>query len=164
MQADGNGRTGPHATRWPQPTGLHISSLLSGSAKQFSICPSHTAYPAGHCPTAPYISRKLSAVGWMCCSCLRGNDISAPEMDQAASDEAPAGGGWGHEIKYDGYRMHARLGGPRCSSAGWHTEKEFDLGRGNFETMLWPVETGLSSQRRVEMQSPAWTKCNVCTS
>jgi ATP-dependent DNA ligase len=23
-------------------------------------------------------------------------------------DEAPAGAGWLHEIKYDGYRMHAR--------------------------------------------------------
>jgi bifunctional non-homologous end joining protein LigD len=26
-------------------------------------------------------------------------------------DEAPAGGGWLHEIKYDGYRMHARVRG-----------------------------------------------------
>jgi DNA ligase D-like protein (predicted ligase) len=26
-------------------------------------------------------------------------------------DEAPAGGGWPHEIKYDGYRMHARIDG-----------------------------------------------------
>jgi hypothetical protein len=26
-------------------------------------------------------------------------------------DEAPTGGGWLHEIKYDGYRMHARLDG-----------------------------------------------------
>src|SRR4029450_8547694 len=26
-------------------------------------------------------------------------------------DEAPAGGGWLHEIKYDGYRMHARIDG-----------------------------------------------------
>ena len=26
-------------------------------------------------------------------------------------DEAPAGGGWVHEIKYDGYRMHARIDG-----------------------------------------------------
>ncbi len=24
-------------------------------------------------------------------------------------DEAPAGSGWLHEIKYDGYRMHARI-------------------------------------------------------
>lgn len=24
-------------------------------------------------------------------------------------DEAPAGRGWVHEIKYDGYRMHARI-------------------------------------------------------
>jgi bifunctional non-homologous end joining protein LigD len=26
-------------------------------------------------------------------------------------DEAPAGGGWLHEIEYDGYRMHARIDG-----------------------------------------------------
>ena len=26
-------------------------------------------------------------------------------------DEAPAGGSWLHEIKYDGYRMHARIDG-----------------------------------------------------
>jgi bifunctional non-homologous end joining protein LigD len=26
-------------------------------------------------------------------------------------DEAPGGGGWLHEIKYDGYRMHARIYG-----------------------------------------------------
>jgi ATP-dependent DNA ligase len=26
-------------------------------------------------------------------------------------DEAPAGGGWLHEIKYDGYRMHVRIDG-----------------------------------------------------
>jgi ATP-dependent DNA ligase len=26
-------------------------------------------------------------------------------------DEAPAGPGWLHEIKYDGYRMHARIDG-----------------------------------------------------
>jgi ATP-dependent DNA ligase len=26
-------------------------------------------------------------------------------------DEAPTGGGWLHEIKYDGYRIHARIDG-----------------------------------------------------
>jgi ATP-dependent DNA ligase len=26
-------------------------------------------------------------------------------------EEAPAGQGWVHEIKYDGYRMHARIDG-----------------------------------------------------
>jgi ATP-dependent DNA ligase len=38
-------------------------------------------------------------------------------MDQAAAhalgNEAPAGGGWLHEIKYDGYRMLARIDGPQ---------------------------------------------------
>jgi ATP-dependent DNA ligase len=28
-------------------------------------------------------------------------------------DEAPAGSGWLHEIKYDGYRMHARIDGAK---------------------------------------------------
>jgi hypothetical protein len=32
-------------------------------------------------------------------------------MDQAASDEAPTGEGWLHEIKYDGYGMHGRIDG-----------------------------------------------------
>jgi ATP-dependent DNA ligase len=27
-------------------------------------------------------------------------------------DEAPGGDGWLHEVKYDGYRMHARIDGP----------------------------------------------------
>ena len=37
-------------------------------------------------------------------------------------DEAPAGGGWVHEIKYDGYRMHVRIEGGAIkllTSANW---------------------------------------------
>jgi ATP-dependent DNA ligase len=30
-------------------------------------------------------------------------------------DEAPTGGGWVHEIKYDGYRMHARIDGGKAT-------------------------------------------------
>jgi len=30
-------------------------------------------------------------------------------------DEAPAGDGWLHEIKYDGYRMHARINGGKAT-------------------------------------------------
>ena len=30
-------------------------------------------------------------------------------------DEAPADGGWLHEIKYDGYRMHARIDGGKVA-------------------------------------------------
>jgi ATP-dependent DNA ligase len=47
----------------------------------------------------------------MCSTRCRGTQISAAKMDQAATmrlvDEAPTGAGWLHEIKYDGYRMHA---------------------------------------------------------
>ena len=35
-------------------------------------------------------------------------------------DEAPAGGGWVHEIKYDGYRMHARSTATTCQAAHPH--------------------------------------------
>ena len=30
-------------------------------------------------------------------------------------DEAPPGGGWVHEIKYDGYRMHALIDGGKAT-------------------------------------------------
>jgi len=30
-------------------------------------------------------------------------------------DEAPAGHGWVHEIKYDGYRMHSRIDGGKAT-------------------------------------------------
>ena len=30
-------------------------------------------------------------------------------------DEAPVGSGWLHEIKYDGYRMHARIDGGKAT-------------------------------------------------
>jgi len=33
-----------------------------------------------------------------------------PQLTRLA-DEAPAGPGWLHEIKYEGYRMHARIDG-----------------------------------------------------
>jgi len=40
---------------------------------------------------------------------------SAAKLDQAAADAPSRGGawrsGWLHEIKYDGYRMHARIDG-----------------------------------------------------
>ena len=35
-----------------------------------------------------------------------------PQLTRLA-DEAPAGDDWLHEIKYDGYRMHARVDGER---------------------------------------------------
>ena len=45
--------------------------------------------------------------------CLCGNDISEPKWIKPQLTrlvaEAPAGEGWLHEIKYDGYRMHARI-------------------------------------------------------
>jgi len=57
----------------------------------------------------------LFAFRQVCCNRPRGNDISAAQVDQVSTDptrdEAPAGDGWLHEIKYDGYRVHARIAG-----------------------------------------------------
>jgi hypothetical protein len=41
---------------------------------------------------------------------LRGKAAIKPQLTRLV-DEAPAGGGWLHEIKYAGYRMHARIDG-----------------------------------------------------
>lgn len=46
---------------------------------------------------------------------VRGNDFSAAQVDQAAT-HAPSRRGaewkdWVHELKFDGYRMHARIEG-----------------------------------------------------
>jgi ATP-dependent DNA ligase len=35
-------------------------------------------------------------------------------------DEAPTGDGWLHEIKYDGYRMHARIDGDQVKAVDAH--------------------------------------------
>ncbi len=52
-------------------------------------------------------------------------------------DEVPAGGGWVHEIKYDGYRMDGRMDGRdikllRRASIG-HTLAAHDRGTVPFE-------------------------------
>jgi ATP-dependent DNA ligase len=36
--------------------------------------------------------------------------LTRPQLTRLV-DEAPAGDGWLHEIKFDGYRMHARIDG-----------------------------------------------------
>ena len=49
----------------------------------------------------------------MCCTDAVGKDAEPPKWIKPqltrVADEAPAGDDWLHEIKYDGYRMHARL-------------------------------------------------------
>ena len=49
----------------------------------------------------------------MCCSPSVGKSPGPPKWIKPQLtrnvDEAPAGNDWLHEIKYDGYRMHARL-------------------------------------------------------
>jgi len=46
----------------------------------------------------------------------RGPAKRRASMAPVAVDEVPAGDDWLHEIKYDGYRMHARLDGGKSSS------------------------------------------------
>src|SRR5262249_26690394 len=49
----------------------------------------------------------------MCCSGVVGKAVEPPKWTKPqltrAVDKTPAGDDWLHEIKYDGYRMHARL-------------------------------------------------------
>ena len=49
----------------------------------------------------------------MCCSARVGKAAELPKWIKPQLtrnvEEAPAGDDWLHEIKYDGYRMHARL-------------------------------------------------------
>src|SRR5215467_11796169 len=49
----------------------------------------------------------------MCCTAGVGKAVGPPKWIEPqltrVVDEAPAGNDWLHEIKYDGYRMHARL-------------------------------------------------------
>ena len=77
----------------------------------FPHSPPSRALPDGPC----IISHKPSAVGWMCCSYIVAMSSPPPKRVKPQLtrlvDEAPAGGGWLHEIKYDGYRMHARIDG-----------------------------------------------------
>ena len=54
----------------------------------------------------------------MCCTVSVGKASQPPKWIRPQLtrlvDEAPAGKGWLHEIKYDGYRMHARLDAGRA--------------------------------------------------
>lgn len=54
----------------------------------------------------------------MCCSVVVGTTSRPPKWIKPQLtrlvDEAPAGAGWVHEIKYDGYRMHARIEGGKA--------------------------------------------------
>src|SRR5215475_13663468 len=51
----------------------------------------------------------------MCCIGAVGKTLQPPKWIKPqltrVADEAPAGDDWLHEMKYDGYRMHARLDG-----------------------------------------------------
>src|ERR1044072_5292309 len=58
---------------------LNRRATPSGSEKQFSICPSHTAYPAGHCLTAPYISRNFPQLAGCAAIAFVGTTSRAPK-------------------------------------------------------------------------------------
>jgi bifunctional non-homologous end joining protein LigD len=51
-----------------------------------------------------------NAIGAHASSSTRRPEWIKPQLTRLV-DEAPAGDGWVHEIKYDGYRMHARIDG-----------------------------------------------------
>jgi len=51
----------------------------------------------------------------MCCSSVVARTDRPPKWIKPQLprlvEEAPSGDGWVHEVKYDGYRMHARIDG-----------------------------------------------------
>ena len=57
--------------------------------------------------------RGLPVTGRICCSGTVPNSPQPPKWIKPQLtrlvDEAPAGPDWLHEVKHDGYRMHARL-------------------------------------------------------
>ncbi|GEP62230.1 hypothetical protein RSO01_93960 [Reyranella soli] len=80
-------------------------------------------------------------------------------------DAAPASKEWGHEIKYDGYRMHARIDGGRrgcsvaCSACGARTGIKGD----QLDQVVADVVTAGLAERRVDdaslvmLTSKGWT-------
>src|SRR5437868_4735747 len=69
-------------------------------------------------------------------------------------DEAPAGNEWLHDIKYDGYRMHARLDGSQVKLLAW-------TGRVATSAPLRPWGRSRSS-RPISMASYALSMLTAC--
>src|ERR1044072_3462388 len=65
--------------------------------------------------------------GWICSTLSVGTTSRPPNWIKPQLtrlvDEAPAGAGWLHEIKYDGYRMHARIDGRDIKLLTAHTQR-----------------------------------------
>jgi hypothetical protein len=92
---------------------LICRNLQTGAAPFFAASPppflACEAGPHAGCEDSPRRQRRVYY------ATLRGMRQSPqpprwikPQLTRAA-DEAPAGPDWLHEVKYDGYRMHARL-------------------------------------------------------
>jgi ATP-dependent DNA ligase len=78
--------------------------------------------------------------------------------------EAPAGGGWLHEIKYDGYRMHARIDGGQVklltrTGLDWSTARarakagEYIASSAILKVCPIPIQTGIRSKLRTSRQA-----------
>jgi hypothetical protein len=68
------------------------ASYQSGSLHVFGLCAANVIYSV-------YVGTTSWPPKWI-----------KPQLTRLV-DEAPTGAGWLHEIKYDGYRMHARIDG-----------------------------------------------------
>jgi ATP-dependent DNA ligase len=64
-------------------------------------------------------------------------------------EEAPAGPGWLHEIKYDGYRMHARIDGGKATL----------LTRAGLDWMAGCCTLGVPAQESRTRSLRAWRAC-----
>ena len=92
MQADGNGRHGGHSLAWPQPTGLHTSSLVSkqagnavGQRETILDLPFTHSLPSRALPDGP-IHQPQAFRSWLDVLQLHSWERhSAAEVDQAAA-------------------------------------------------------------------------------
>jgi hypothetical protein len=92
----------------------------SGSETQSRFALPTQPTPARALPDGPIPRRKLPAATWMCGSDLVATTPRRPKWYQAESSRASLRtrrrATSGHEIRYDGYRMHARIDGGQVKS------------------------------------------------
>lgn len=69
-------------------------------------------------PRLPQVGQSLPSAQFVCSSAAVGTTSRPPKWIKPQLtrlvDEAPPGDGWLHEIKFDGYRMHARIDGGKA--------------------------------------------------
>src|SRR5215471_5804413 len=99
-----------HSSGCPTDMASTMSAMPAPMTRGLSLGMGYCSLGGGRCPG---IEACLPQGCRMCCSVAVGKAAEPPKWIKPqltrVADEAPAGDDWLHEIKYDGYRMHARL-------------------------------------------------------